>query len=834
MKIRNTLFVLALLALFTTLSGQNTQPDSTSGSTNTPTVAIPDAGASPVTTDTSVPAAPDISQPATVTETMAPATTETTAPATTESPAIPATTDTPVSTSTEPVASAAPAFYSSSTVPPKEGLATMFTKNPLVKANLYYYNKAYSEAIPYYEKALVSAPTDKTILSNLGDCYRLTNNTAGQLKCYGALVNMGSAEPAQELYYGQALVENGEPEKAKPYFEKYSADPRGRELASSLDKWGSYKKNADAYSLTSAPYNSSESDFCAVKYRGDVVFASTRNKTVWIKKQQAWTNGNYIGLYTTAGNDYAKPKLFMTDLESRFNDGPICFTKDFTTVFITRNNARKEERAVDGTFKLKLLEATLDQNGFNRVKLMPFNNKNYNYAHPSVSPDGYTLYFASDMPGGKGGMDIYVCKKDSNGVWSAPENLGEPVNTAGNEVFPFIAANGAFYFSSNGHDGMGGLDIYEAKMTNGKPVKVYDMGEPINSKDDDFGFYLNDDNKTGFISSNRKNGGLDDDIYQLQINRDVKRGKEAIVVVKDKENSTPLDSVKLVINGDTVLTNPKGEYVLALEDDKEYRIQTMKKDYFLEEDTIVTAQVFEDSFTKEIVIEKDPKLFLRALITDAKTNELLEGVSIKLTDIAASSEVDTYTTSSSGDYFKQLYGKRIGDKLTYLIRLEKPGYLERTVIFSHTIDKAGEINMNQSLNLSLGKVEVGMDLAKMIDIKPIYFDLGKSDIRKDAAEELDKIVQVMMEYPNMFIELGSHTDCRSSAESNLKLSSARAKASADYIIKKGINKMRIAGKGYGESKLLNNCACEGKVKSDCPEEEHMKNRRTEFLITRLK
>jgi outer membrane protein OmpA-like peptidoglycan-associated protein/tetratricopeptide (TPR) repeat protein len=708
------------------------------------------------------------------------------------------------------------------------------TKN-LIKANKLYLNKAYSEAIPYYEKVLAAYKTNKAVLSRLGDCYRLTNNTGGQLVCYGGLVNMGSAEAIEELYYGQALVENGEPEKAKPYFEKYSTDARGKELASSLSKWSSYKKNADAYGLFLAPFNSTESDFNAVKFYDAVIFASTRNKTVWIKKNQAWTNGNYIGLYAYKQEDETAPKLFMNDMESRFNDGPISFSKDFNTVYITRNNSRKEEKASDGTYKLKLLEASLDQNGFNRVKIMPFNDNNFNYAHPSISLDGYTLYFSSDRPGGKGGMDIYYTRKDSNGVWGAPVNIGEPINTAGNDVFPFIAANGSFYFSSNGHDGMGGLDIYEAKLSNGKPAgKVYDMGEPINSKDDDFGIFLNEDCKTGYISSNRKAGGLDDDVYILQINKDVKRGKEAIIVVKDKENGLPIDSAKVVINGDTVLTNNKGEYSLGLEDEKEYRIQTSKADYFSKEDTITANSSSEDTFTKEVVIEKDPKLFLRALITDAKTNELLEGVSIKLTDIAASAEVDNYVTTSSGDYFKFLYGKRLGDKLTYLIRLEKQGYLERTVIFSHVIDKPGEINMNQSLNLALGKVEVGMDLAKMIDIKPIYFDLGKSDIRKDAADELDKIVQVMNEYPNMFIELGSHTDCRSSAESNMKLSTARAKASTDYIVNKGINKMRITGRGYGESKLLNNCACEGKVKSDCPEEEHTKNRRTEFLITRLK
>jgi outer membrane protein OmpA-like peptidoglycan-associated protein len=289
-----------------------------------------------------------------------------------------------------------------------------------------------------------------------------------------------------------------------------------------------------------------------------------------------------------------------------------------------------------------------------------------------------------------------------------------------------------------------------------------------------------------------------------------------------------------VINGDTVLTDDHGAYVLSVEDEQEYKIEAMKDDYFKGESQLSGKDVSEDAYTKEITLEKDPKLFLRGLITDAKTGELLEGATIKLTDIATNSEVDLYTTTASGDYFKFLFGNRIGDKLTYLIRIEKPGYLQRTVVFTHEITKPGEVNLNEMLNLSLGKVEVGMDLAKMIDMKPIYFDLGKSNIRGDAAAELDKVVQVMNEYPNMFIELGSHTDCRSSAASNLKLSTARAKSASQYIIKKGINKMRITYKGYGESKLLNNCACEGSMQSACPEEEHDKNRRVEFVITRLK
>lgn len=707
----------------------------------------------------------------------------------------------------------------------------------LKSANKNFNEKLFADAIIDYEKALEGDEKNKTILTNLCECYRLTNNVKGQLKCYDALLNLENPDPIYNLYYGEALMENGEREKAKTYFEKYNSDARGKELASSINKLKSYSRNADAYSVNEVSFNSSEDDFCAVKFFDNVVFSSNRKRNAWIKREHGWTNGNYLQSYSTSKVDgiFATPKIFMGDLKSKYNDGPISFTKDFNMVYFTRNSSKKNEVAPDGTYKLEILEATLDANGFSFVKILPFNNHSYNSAHPSISTDGTTLYFASDMPGGKGGMDIYVCTKDSLGNWGQAQNLGEPVNTAGHEVFPFIAANGMFYFSSNGHDGLGGLDIYEAKLKEGKVTKIYDMGEPVNSKDDDFGIYLLEDSKNGFISSNRKMGGMDDDIYTLQILRDVKRGKDVKLLVKDKESGEALDSVKIIINEkDTIVTNEKGEFMTSMEEGVNNKYETIKTDYFNSKDSANADNLPDENAVKEIVMNKDPKLFLRALITDGKTGELLEGVTIKLTDIAANSEMDTYVTKSSGDYFKSLFGKKMGDKLTFLVSIEKPGYLQRTLIFSHTIDKPGEINMNKTLNLTLGKVEVGVDIGKMIDLKPIHFDFGKSKIRKDAARELDKIIQVMNEYPNMCIELGSHTDCRNSAKANMKLSAARAKASMEYIVKKGIGKLRITSKGYGESRLLNNCACEGKSKSKCPEEEHAKNRRVEFVITRLK
>jgi outer membrane protein OmpA-like peptidoglycan-associated protein len=202
------------------------------------------------------------------------------------------------------------------------------------------------------------------------------------------------------------------------------------------------------------------------------------------------------------------------------------------------------------------------------------------------------------------------------------------------------------------------------------------------------------------------------------------------------------------------------------------------------QDSISTkSSTEEEEFTKTIELEIDPNLTLLAGIYDAKTGAGIEGVKIKIKDLAISNDFELLKTEKNGEYKKPIKGKKIGDKLLYLVTIEKEGYVTKTLNFTYDIKKEGEIQMNELLALTIGKVEVGMDLAKMIDIKPIYFDLGKSKIRKDAAIELDKVVAVMKEYPNMIIELGAHTDCRGGAASNLKLSAARAVACSSIYCK---------------------------------------------------
>lgn len=709
----------------------------------------------------------------------------------------------------------------------------------LLKANKYYGLQAYAEAIPFYEKAIRNDSNNKFILSNLGDCYRNTNNTKGQIMCYNRLVRTGKAEPIHKFYLGQALMQSGEYERAKPILEDFTADARGKMMAKGLVDVKRFSKNEDAYKITKEGFNSDDNDFSAVNYRdNNIVFASSRRKTKWINKEHGWTNNQYLNLFVTRKNPtgaYIPPQLFMKDLQSKFNDGPVCFSKDYTMVYFTRNGSKgKTAKSKDGTYKLRLLEAKINANGFEKITEFPYNNAEYNCAHPSISADGNTLYFASDMQGTMGGMDIWMSKKGADGKWGKPENLGDKVNTPGNEIFPFITENNILYFSSNGHEGIGGLDIYETKIKEDKATRVYNMGTPVNSKYDDFAYNLSTDGKNGYLSSNRDKGGLNDDVYSVSVLREVKRGKGVKIITKDKANGEPLANTAIEINGEKFTTNEKGEYETVIEEDTKYVLAASRDKYTNLKDSITTLSSPEDDFTKELLMAKIPNFSLLAFVTDAKTNKAIEGVKVTIKDLYANKPFDTYTTPTNGEYKKPLEGKKIGDKLIYEVKLEKEGYLSKMVNFTYDLTKEGEVLMNNTISLTLGKVEVGMDLAKMIDIKPIYFDLGKANIRKDAAMELDKVVAVMKQYPTMVIELGSHTDCRSSAASNLKLSDKRAKASAAYIVSKGVEKARIYGKGYGESKLLNGCACEGAVKPKCSEEEHQKNRRTEFIIVKVK
>jgi len=383
-------------------------------------------------------------------------------------------------------------------------------------------------------------------------------------------------------------------------------------------------------------------------------------------------------------------------------------------------------------------------------------------------------------------------------------------------MFPYYQEKEKLLFlSSDGQVGIGGLDLFVSQSQNGNYTKVQNIGAPINSSTDDFALLIDENMGTGYFSSNREGGKGDDDIYSFKMLKPFIFGKKLQGISRNKKGEI-LSFAKIELLDakgnfiDSTTTNEKGEYSFSVEADKDFLLTAEKDDYFDGENK-ATSKTKSDVIYADLELEKDPGIALRALVTDKKTKTALDSVKIVITDNLTGKQFLSKTTTLSGEAFKGIAGKRIGERLSYNINLSRPGYFPKTVTFNTEIKNPGIINVHNNLDLSMDK-EVA-DLADLIEINPIKFDLNKYNIRPDAEVELDKIVSVMNKYPKMVVELGSHTDCRGSARYNEKLSDNRAKSSATYIRSKITNPENISGKGYGENRILNGCECEGSKKS---------------------
>jgi outer membrane protein OmpA-like peptidoglycan-associated protein len=312
---------------------------------------------------------------------------------------------------------------------------------------------------------------------------------------------------------------------------------------------------------------------------------------------------------------------------------------------------------------------------------------------------------------------------------------------------------------------------------------------------------------------------------------------DKIIVIKcldEKENQ--LAGATLTVTNadgvtDTYTSDAEGMIALDASGVRKLNIISSKSDYTSAQKNFETELVLDGAIIK-MIMPKIMGFYLEGNISDGTSSAPLSDVKIEITN-AFTKEKKSLSTDEKGLFKEILANAKMDDKVTYSIKLSKDGYLSKSLSYSAQLDHEGKYDLNSSLDLSLEKIALGQDLAKVIDISPIYFDLGKFAIRPDAGKELDKIIEVMNSNPNMEIELGSHTDCRGTAADNLKLSDKRAKASAEYIKKKISRPERIKGKGYGESQLVNSCECEGKNVAPCSEEQHQANRRTEFKIQKL-
>lgn len=612
----------------------------------------------------------------------------------------------------------------------------------LNKADKKYDKYSYIDAIEIYEKVAEKGYKSAELFEKLGNAYYFNGELDKASKWYGELFALNQEVDSEYYFrYAQTLKAEGNYEKSNQYMELFAQktnDTRAKLFQENKD----YLTNIDAvsgkYTMDKTDVNSEFYDYGPTFFGKQIVFTSSRSEGNQYSKIHDWTKQNFTDLFVASIDNDGKlgsVENFSKTVNTKYNESSPVFTKDGKTMYFTRNNYNdgKKRKSDDKVIMEKIYKAELINGEWTNVKELPFSNDNYKTAHPALSPDEKTMYFASDMPGSFGNSDLYKVSIDSNGNFGSPENLGPTINTEGRETFPFVDTDNNLFFASDGHPGLGGLDIFEAKANKNSFEKPVNVGKPLNSPMDDFGYITNKDG-LGFFSSNRDGGTGFDDIYTFNVCTHTLTG-----IISD-------------IDTKAILTNAK------------------------------------------------------VILFDDKMNKISETIS-----------------SDKGAYsFKIECNKK------YYVRASKEEY-ETTEKSFGPVTKIGESKLDIELKRNIFPVEVGTDLAKILDVSIIYFDLDKWNIRPDAAEDLEKIIAVMNQYPNMTIDIRSHTDSRQTHKYNELLSDRRAKSTLEFMVKNGINRNRLTAKGYGETQLVNNCSDD----VPCSEAEHQKNRRSEFIVLKM-
>lgn len=706
-----------------------------------------------------------------------------------------------------------------------------------IKGDKYFERYSFSAAIEKYVEVKDLSVEGKR---RLAESYRNTNQIAKAKTAYEAFINTSDATANDIFNYASILRLNGNYEESIVYLNKFKekspSDKRAISYVKNADQLSNLHKDEGRYKITALDVNTDNQDFGPAYFKQQIVFASTRQGGVSVKRSYNWNNLPFLDLYAADvdNGQLKEPKQLNKSLNAKLHDGPASFNAEGTMMAFTRNDPKT--KSADGTVKLQLYFATIDDKGkWSKETPFKLNNSEYSCGHPCLSADGKVMYFASDMPGGMGGVDIYRIEQKSDGTWGEAKNLGEAVNTEGDEMFPFYQEQqGILFFASNGHIGLGGLDIYispDMGDGDGEFEKVLNAGTPMNTRYDDFALIVDEKMNKGYFTSNRDGGKGDDDIYSFELLKPFNFGKQIIGTAFDKVGAILANTtINLYDNTGNVIktftTGEDGKYKFTVEPDQNFKLVGSKEEYFDGEKPVNTSSK-EFEIVADVILEKDPGLSLYALVTDKKTGQPLDKVKLIILDKLTGVK-EEIITPATGDYRKALADKKLNDKGSYEFTLIREGYFTKTQVYDEHFTKPGQYDVHVKLDFAMDP-EV-KDLSEMIKINPINFDYNKHNIRKDAAVELDKIVEVMNKYPNMVIELGSHTDCRGTAGFNEILSDKRAKSSAAYIKARITNPERIYGKGYGESQIKNGCTCEGKNQPVYTEEQHEENRRTEFKV----
>jgi outer membrane protein OmpA-like peptidoglycan-associated protein/tetratricopeptide (TPR) repeat protein len=755
-------------------------------------------------------------------------------------------------------------------------------------ANREYRNFRYLDAIPFYQDVLNRDSNHILSLTNLADCYFKLKDYKNAEKIYSKLTTKKkSLDTKVYLNYAEVLAANKNYTEASVQYLKYAKfntkDSRSKKFAEAYKNIAPFFADSSSYKITYLAINTSLSDFSPAFYKTGIAFCSNRVlKTKFLSRVYGYDNSAFLDIYY-ADSSKLKPfkitkddsleirkrqknKYFNDDdtyitsndsktlgsfsynyidstglddkanrlvkkmsmkVNSKYHEGPMAFTQSFDTLYFTRNNyyKGKAQKTADRIFNLKIYRSLFTDSLAHHVVPININSNKYSIGHPTITPDGKKVYFTSDMPGGNGGTDIYVSNLNSDGTFTKPKNLGSPINTEGNEMFPYISAENILFFASTGHPGLGGLDIFSLDLTD-KNAEITNLGYPINTSFDDFGFIVKNEGSFGFFSSNRKRGIGDDDIYIFNYTN--KRNVNLKITVKSASDSSTITTAsnkfyKTSSNEilfDSLTKNGVYETLLNQKTHRntDFTFVANAKGFY--QDSLNLSKSLFDfvngrNIDTIIYLKKQIFIDFCGSVSYKKSGKPIDSAKVYFYDLK-SHKLDSTQTNKNGKFCIRVQPESI-----YVVKSEKANHF-------HDCYRVHIPALKQSTlvttDVPLQPVKIGLNA--LFELKHLLYDYDKAYIRPDAALILDNLVEILEEYPTTIIEIDSHSDSRGNDLHNKILSGSRAASAADYIIKRGINAIRISAKGFGETRLLNRC----KNGVKCSDLEHQVNRRTEVRV----
>lgn len=695
----------------------------------------------------------------------------------------------------------------------------------------------YISAKPYLKKAVITtsknydyfsanekgAPFDSYFY--LAKCLHLSENIDDAIVNYNKFIELDSKNTEFVQFAQLSLLQCEVAKEALEYPRKYEIVNLGSVINQSTPEY-SPVVSLDGQALY----------FTSRRLRSD-----SSNLDIKEPETNLYLEDVYVSYKSEGNNEFQAPEILEFCLPER-NEATVAVSSDERNIYIYKDDKGNGD----------IFYSEFENGKFKELKSVDIKGINTNHWEPhiTVSSDGRVKYFSSDRPGGYGGRDIYKVVKLPNGSWSEPQNLGPTINTKYDEDAPFVAIdNKTLYFSSNGESSMGGFDVFLSfSSDDGSWSTPVNLGYPLNSMGDDIYYTTTADGRTGYLSSFRTDGFGDKDIYEIKNDflgqQQIALLAGEIIVVGGKPLPEDI-ALTIVCNNcgekNIRTVNPRtrdGKFFTSLPKCREFElIYTYGPDdnkvEFHRETLLTNCDDEYEEINKTVLLDLDNMKIIPMFNYDLKVViaylESKQGIeSVEVTFIGEDGKaIETYTTNASGELLSELVSEgKYGDNFKFTVKAVKEGYLTQQFEANITLADVEHIEVLYLID----KPDEGKDIASTLQLKPIYFDFDKSNIRPDAEVELKKVIKAMNDNPTLKIELGSHTDCRGNENYNQALSNRRAKSSANYIKSRISNPSRMTYKGYGESKSVNSCKCDESKEDSCSEAEHQANRRTEFKI----